>query len=81
VSNALKLIIIVATLMIAWRRRNMDSRGLFGSIAYVWLVSLSFPPVSTKPVGAVAKFGVSRRFEPISNHENRPLWADRTTRS
>src|SRR5436190_17103518 len=44
VSNALKLIIITATLMIAWRRRNMDSRGLFGSIAYVWLVFFAFSP-------------------------------------
>jgi hypothetical protein len=42
VSNALKLIIIAAALMIAWRRRNMDSRGLFGSIAYVWLVFFAF---------------------------------------
>ena len=44
VSNALKLIIIIAALMIAWRRRNMDSRGLFGSIAYVWLVFFAFAP-------------------------------------
>jgi Glycosyltransferase family 87 len=44
VSNALKLIIITAALMIAWRRRNMDSRGLFGSIAYVWLFFFAFSP-------------------------------------
>jgi hypothetical protein len=43
-SNALKIIIIAAALMIAWRRRNMDSRGLFGSIAYVWLVFYAFAP-------------------------------------
>lgn len=44
VSNGLKIIIIAAALMIAWRRRNMDSRGLFGSIAYVWLVFFAFSP-------------------------------------
>ena len=44
VSNALKLVIITAALMIAWRRRNMDTRGLFGSIAYVWLVFFAFSP-------------------------------------
>jgi Gpi18-like mannosyltransferase len=44
VSNALKLIIVVAALMIAWRRRATDSRGLFGSVAYVWLVFFAFAP-------------------------------------
>jgi Glycosyltransferase family 87 len=44
VSNALKLIIIAAALVIAWRRRNTDSCGLFGSIAYVWLVFFAFAP-------------------------------------
>lgn len=44
VSTGLKIIIVAAALMIAWRRRNMDGRGLFGSIACVWLVFFAFAP-------------------------------------
>ena len=44
VSTVLKIIIIAAALMIAWRRRKMEGRGLFVSIAYVWSFFFVFSP-------------------------------------
>ena len=44
VVSVLKLIIVAAVLMIAWRRRNLDERGLFDSVAYAWIVFFVFAP-------------------------------------
>jgi hypothetical protein len=44
VANLLKLIIIAAVLMIAWRRRNLSERALLDSLAYAWIVFFVFAP-------------------------------------
>jgi hypothetical protein len=44
VVTVLKLIIIAAVLMIAWRRRNLGERALFDSVAYAWIVFFVFAP-------------------------------------
>jgi hypothetical protein len=44
VSNALKVFIIVAVFMIAWRRRKLDARALFDSLAYAWIAFFVFSP-------------------------------------
>jgi Glycosyltransferase family 87 len=44
VANLLKLIIIGAVLMIAWRRRNLGERALLDSLAYAWIVFFVFAP-------------------------------------
>src|SRR3984893_1578332 len=44
VVTVLKLIIIAAVLMIAWRRRNLGERALFDSAAYAWIVFFVFAP-------------------------------------
>ena len=44
VVTVLKLIIIAAVLMIAWRRRDLDERALFDSVAYAWIVFFVFAP-------------------------------------
>src|ERR1700686_594826 len=44
VVTVLKLIIIAAVLMIAWRRRNLGERALFDSLAYAWIVFFVFAP-------------------------------------
>ena len=40
----LKLVIIAAVIMIAWRRRNLGERALFDSVAYAWIVFFVFAP-------------------------------------
>jgi Gpi18-like mannosyltransferase len=44
VVSALKLIIITAVLIIAWRRRNLGERALPDSVAYAWIVFFVFAP-------------------------------------
>jgi len=44
VINALKLVVIIAVLTIAWRRRKLDARQLFDSVAYSWIVFFVFSP-------------------------------------
>jgi hypothetical protein len=44
VATLLKLIIIAAVLMIAWRRRNLGERALLDSLAYAWIVFFVFAP-------------------------------------
>jgi hypothetical protein len=44
VVGALKLIIIAAVILIAWRRRNLDGAGPIGSIAYAWMIFFVFSP-------------------------------------
>jgi hypothetical protein len=44
VVTVLKLIIIAAVLMIAWRRRNLGERALLDSVAYAWIVFFVFAP-------------------------------------
>jgi hypothetical protein len=44
VVTVLKLIIIAAVLMIAWRRRNLNERALLDSIAYAWIAFFVFAP-------------------------------------
>ena len=44
VVSVLKLIIVAAVLMIAWRRRNLGERALFDSVAYAWIVFFVFAP-------------------------------------
>jgi hypothetical protein len=44
VVGTLKVIIIAAVLLIAWRRRNLDGAGLIGSIAYAWMIFFVFSP-------------------------------------
>jgi hypothetical protein len=44
VVTVLKLIIIAAVLMIAWRRRNLGERALLDSLAYAWIVFFVFAP-------------------------------------
>lgn len=41
---ALKLFIIVAVLMIAWRRRKLDGRAMIDSLAYSWIIFFVFSP-------------------------------------
>ena len=44
VASMLKLIIIAAVLVIAWRRRNLGERALSDSVAYAWIVFFIFAP-------------------------------------
>jgi hypothetical protein len=44
VVTVLKLIIVAAVLMIAWRRRNLGERALLDSLAYAWIVFFVFAP-------------------------------------
>jgi uncharacterized membrane protein len=44
VVTILKLMIIAAVLLIAWRRRNLSERALLDSIAYAWIVFFIFSP-------------------------------------
>ena len=39
-----KLFIIFAVLMLAWRRRRVEDRGLWDSIAYGWIIFFVFAP-------------------------------------
>lgn len=50
--DVLKVLIIAAVFMIAWRRRKLGERGLTDSIAYVWIVFFVFAP------GACAQYMV-----------------------
>lgn len=40
----LKLFIIIAVLMIAWRRRKLDGRALIDSLSYSWIIFFVFSP-------------------------------------
>jgi hypothetical protein len=44
VITILKLVIIAAVLMIAWRRRKLSGKGLFDSLAYSWIIFFVFAP-------------------------------------
>jgi len=45
VANALKLTIIVAVILLAWRRRKLTSgRALFASLAYTWMIFFILSP-------------------------------------
>lgn len=44
VVTVLKLIIVAAVLMVAWRRRNLGERALLDSVAYAWIVFFVFAP-------------------------------------
>jgi uncharacterized membrane protein len=44
VITILKLVIIAAVLMIAWRRRKLSSERLFDSLAYSWIIFFVFTP-------------------------------------
>ena len=40
----LKFVIIVAVVMIAWRRRNLGGAALIHSLAYAWMIFFVFAP-------------------------------------
>ena len=40
----LKILIIVALLTIAWRRRNLDERAFFETLSYSWIIFFIFSP-------------------------------------
>jgi uncharacterized membrane protein len=44
VITILKLVIIAAILLIAWRRRKLSGKGLFDSLAYSWIIFFVFAP-------------------------------------
>ena len=44
VVTALKVAIIIAVLALAWRRRKLDARGLFASLAWAWVIFFIFSP-------------------------------------
>ena len=44
VVTVLKVIIIAAVLLIAWRRRNLNERAFIDSLAYAWIVFFVFAP-------------------------------------
>ena len=44
VITILKLVIIAAVLMVAWRRRKLKSERLFDSLAYSWIIFFVFAP-------------------------------------
>ena len=44
VITILKLVIIGAVLLIAWRRRKLSGKGLFDSLAYGWIFLFVFAP-------------------------------------
>jgi hypothetical protein len=44
VVTACKLLIIAAVLALAWRRRKVEGRGLWDSIAYGWIIFFVFSP-------------------------------------
>jgi Gpi18-like mannosyltransferase len=44
VITALKALIIVSILIIAWRRRNLDERAFLDSVSYGWIVFFVFSP-------------------------------------
>ena len=67
-SGVLKLFIIACVLVIAWRRRNLGARGLFESLAYAWIVFLSFLQASQAIhdlAGAIYCLSSRRRFSGI----------------
>lgn len=39
-----KFVIIAAVLLLAWRRRQMDGRGLWASVTYAWVIFFVFSP-------------------------------------
>ena len=44
IATFLKILIIASVVMIAWRRRNLDGRGVLESIALAWIVFFVFSP-------------------------------------
>jgi hypothetical protein len=44
IACVLKAIIIGATVILAWRRQLLNARGLFGSIAYAWVIFFILTP-------------------------------------
>jgi hypothetical protein len=40
----LKILIIVALFIIAWRRRNLDERAFFETLSYSWIIFFIFSP-------------------------------------
>ncbi|MFZ3375008.1 MAG: glycosyltransferase 87 family protein [Chthoniobacterales bacterium] len=44
VITILKLVIIAAVLLIAWRRRKLSGKRLFDSLAYAWIIFFVFAP-------------------------------------
>ena len=42
--TALKLLIIIAVLTIAWRRRNLEGRAFFDSLSYSWIIFFVLSP-------------------------------------
>jgi hypothetical protein len=42
--TALKLAIIAAVLVLAWRRRRLEARGLFASLGWAWLIFFVLSP-------------------------------------
>jgi hypothetical protein len=44
VATILKLLIVMSVFLIAWRRRALEGRGLFDSIAYGWVIFFVFSP-------------------------------------
>jgi hypothetical protein len=44
VVTGLKLAIIVAVLLLAWRRRKLDGRGLFASLGWAWVIFFIISP-------------------------------------
>jgi len=44
VITVLKLLIIAAVLLIAWRRRKLSAKRLFDSLAYAWIIFFVFAP-------------------------------------
>jgi hypothetical protein len=44
VITILKLVIIAAVLLIAWRRRKLSGERLFDSLAYAWIIFFVFAP-------------------------------------
>ncbi|MGH8092038.1 MAG: hypothetical protein ACREIF_01010 [Chthoniobacterales bacterium] len=44
VVTSLKVAIIIAVLILAWRRRKLDARGLFASLGWAWVIFFIFSP-------------------------------------
>jgi len=44
IANALKVLIVASVLLLAWRRRALDGRGMTGSIALGWMIFFVFSP-------------------------------------
>jgi uncharacterized membrane protein len=47
VITALKLVIIAAIVLIGWRRRALDAKGFFNSLAYAWIIFFVLTPAAS----------------------------------